>query len=258
MNDNVRSSPAVRDHLLVAALALAVLALALFQEGYGAWALLPVVPGLLSLLLYSTAGPVFVLGLLSFVLLLGNRLRGFPPWHRPPPSDLTDFLLALSCLVYVAAHWRLLSLARQALPGDPRRAQRPARRRLEGRWMLPAADVTRSPGRVPATELFTLIGQGVLFAAAGYLLSVRLRFEDAPPDVQVPDAPWRLLMVAWGLLLAVIGGHAVFTAARWYLAGPDECRMYLQDQLWDATRGEQRRIDAWVTKARLDRQGRGG
>ncbi|MGL4553932.1 MAG: hypothetical protein ACRC33_22460 [Gemmataceae bacterium] len=255
MKEDPRSVPAVRDHLLLAVMALGVMALTLFQEGYAGWAMLPVVPGLLSLLVYSSAGPAFVLGMLSLVLMVGNRLRGFPPWHRPPGSDLTDFLLAVSALVYVAAHWRLRSLVRHAVPADPRRAARPAKRRLEGRWMLPAADAIRTPERVPAaTELFTLVGQAVLFAAAGYLLGVRLTFESTPEAARVPDVGWRLLMVAWGVLVALMGGHVAFAAVRWYLAGRDECLLYLQDQLWSATRGEQRRIAAWVTKARLDRK----
>jgi hypothetical protein len=257
MKDDPRSIPAVRDPLLLAIMALTVMALTLFQEGYAGWALLPVVPGLLSLLLYSSVGPISVLGLLTFVLLLGSRLRDIPLWHRQPATDLTDFLLALCCLVYVAAHWRLLSLVRQALPADARRAKRAAKRRLEGRWMLPAEGPTRTPERVQTAELLTLVGQAVLFAAAGYMLSVRLQFESPPPEFRVPEVGWRLLLVAWSVLLALVGGYAAFTGVRWYLAGRDECLLYLQDQLWSATRGEQRRIDAWVMKARLDRQRKG-
>lgn len=247
---------AIRDHRLVAILALVVLAGALFQEGYGVWAFLPVLPGLLSVVLASSAGPSFVLGLLIFLLMAGNILRGIPAWHRPEATDLFDLVLGVTCLTYVSAHWRLLSLLKQAVPGDPRRAKRAAKRRLEGRWLLPAETTKRTPERVPGHEIFTLIGQGVLFGVSGYLLWYRLSFEVPPPEVRIHESLWRLLLVVWSVLLALIAGRVVFAIVRWYLASYEESLMYLQDQFWSATRGEQRRIQAWVTKDQLDREQR--
>lgn len=251
-------SQAVRDHLLLAAVALAVIALVLYHDGYGGWALLPVAPGLLSLLMYSAMGPPALLGLLSFLLVIGNRLRGLPAWYRPPTGELGEVTLAVAVLVYVAAHWRLLGLLKQAVPGDARRGKKAARPRLRGRWLLPDEDTKRTPARVPVRDLFVLVGQGVLFAVAGYSLLVRLSFETAPVEVPVPDRAWQLLLAAWSGLVLLLGGHLTFMVLRWEMAGKDEALLYLQDQAWSATRGEQRRINRWVVWGRLNRQRKEG
>jgi hypothetical protein len=248
---------AVRDHKLLVGVALAVIALVLYQDNYGTFALLPIVPGLLSLMVLSPVGPPAVLTVLSFVLLAGNWLRGYPQWYRSA-FGLADLVLVVATLVYVAAHWRLLGLVKQALPGDARRGKKVARQRLRGRWLLPGDAAKRTPARVPARDLFVLVGQAVLFGVAGYSLLIRLSLETAPPEVPVPDRAWQILLAAWAGGLALVGGYLAFTVLRWVMAGREEALLYLQDQLWSATRGEQRRIDRWVVWARLRRQRKEG
>lgn len=241
------------NYRLLIILSLLAITLTLLRKDYGIFALLPAMPGLLSLVLFSVTGPVFTLVFLTILLTLGHFILKDPLLPPISSSETSDFVLAAVCLVYVGAHWRLHSLIKQAVPGDPRRAKKPARRRLERRWFLPVGDPTRTPNRVSDMEWFFLILQGILFALTGYLLESRLQLEGIVPS-KSPDVGWRLLLLVWAVLLALLGGRVVFAITRWYLAVPDECQLYLQDQLWDATRGEQRRIDAWLTAGRLNQK----
>ena len=49
--------------------------------------------------------------------------------------------------------------------------------------------------------------------------------------------------------------NAAALGEKWMGAGRDEARLYLQDQLWESTRGEQRRIQRWIVRERLRRGG---
>ena len=71
--------------------------------------------------------------------------------------------------------------------------------------------------------------------------------------------PRRVAAIALAVMLAMPAAPILQTsqwsAAGWMSAGRDEARIYLQDQLWSATRGEQRRIQRWVMRERLKREG---
>ena len=67
-------------------------------------------------------------------------------------------------------------------------------------------------------------------------------------------ATWHLLVLIWLGSLVLMGASAVLAYVERAQAGPEESLLYLQDQLWTQTRGEQRRIHRWMVWLRLRRQ----
>ncbi len=143
-------------------------------------------------------------------------------------------------LTYIAAQLRLASLTNEALPGDRRRKKRVEAARARGRWLAPEGRTKRSPDRVKIDEFVLLLGLAALYALAGWLLAARLNLDTSPDALKLDNRIWRALLVAWtvGALIAV--GKAVSSVLGWQFAGRDEAAVYLQDQLWSATRGELR------------------
>ncbi|MBY0232971.1 MAG: hypothetical protein K2W96_27115 [Gemmataceae bacterium] len=254
--DEKGTPPAVRDYTLLGLGALLVLAVVLLQAEYGVWALLPVVPGLLAVLTGWSLGAPVVLLMLTILLVLGSPYRGAPRNFVPSPQ-LEDMILAAATVAFVAAQMRLCSLLGGALPDDRRRKALLATARAKGRWLPLEAAPRRSPERVAASELVLLLGLAGAFALAGWLLAVRVQVEFSPAELHLPDDRiWRAMLVAWALGLAIAAGKAVSSVLGWQAATRQEAATYLQDQLWSATRGEQRRNWRWIIRARLEREKR--
>jgi hypothetical protein len=256
MND-ANYPPAVRDYRLLTLFSLAAIVLCLWCEGYETWALLPALPGLLSIYLLSAAGPIFVVFLLTFLTVVSSRLGNFGGWNEPFVSPGGIFLLP-AVLIYIATHWRFISLVKQALPGDARRKKSPDHTRLMGRWLLPADQPKRTPERVSIGEIFTLLAQAVLFPLLAVMILVNLAVQEVfqPPE-GITRNTWGILLFAWGILVLLGIGHALFTVTRWWYSTPDEARIFLQDQLWSATRSEQRRLWTWFTYQRFRQEHKG-
>ncbi len=233
---------------------LAVLGLALWNDGYGQWALLPLVPGVIGLLVNWSLAPAWVL------IVLAGGLAAFSPYRtlrglNVPFPRTEDMVIAGAVLVYVAAALRLHSLAKGALPPDARREGRPAAARARGRGVLPAGPTRRTPEKVAPGEMVWLVVLAAVFAAAGYLVAFRIQTEHTPDGVHLPDQRiWRALISVWAMTAALAVGHALVSAVGWMAGGRDEARVYLQDQLWAATRGEQRRIQRWAERERLRKE----
>jgi hypothetical protein len=254
---------AVRGYYLLAAAGLGLLTYCLMAEGTfdWHWAFLPAVPGVIGLLLSWSLAPAWVMVLLGGLLAYFSRYRFLLGQQQAPPRT-EDIVIAWAVLVYVGAALRLHSLTGRALPPDARREARAAARRARGRWVLPAGPTKRSPGKADVGEMVWLVALALVFAAGAFLLAFRVQYEIAPPELRLPmsrngtDRVWRAMLCVWGLAGCLAIGHALIAAVGWLAAGRDEARVYLQDQLWSATRGEQRRIHRWAEWARLKREGR--
>ena len=246
-------APAVRDYRLASLVCLCVLAMSLWQEGFEAWALLPLIPGLLSLLLLSSAGPIFVLVLLGLLYGIGSRLG-----LGTSESWWNSGLLIAACLGYTACHWRLLSLTKQAVPSDPRWAKAPAHPHLKGRWFQREQASVRSVQQTNAGEWLVLLTQASIFPLLGLggLLLLATEMSVGTPQ-GVSRTLWGLLWLAWTVLGLLGGGYALFTLLRWYHLSRAEAELFLQDELWSATRGPQRRIQATIVQQRYHAEKRG-
>lgn len=252
-----------RDYALVALGGLFLVFLMLLQEDFGWWAVIPPLAGTLGVLTAWGVGPAVVL---FFVLVLfaarnlppligvPNFVLGLPSWYRPPGSSLADAALAAGLLAYVAGHARLLTLRHWAVPPDPRRAKPPRDARLRGRWFLPAKETRRSARHVRTGELLGLLGSIPIFLVFAGLIWINVEGSTERDRLGFPPPVRQALTLVWlgGFVLAV--GWAAGAYLGRAKGGRAAALTYLQDQLWDATRGEQRQITRTVVRGRLRRQ----
>jgi hypothetical protein len=78
--------------------------------------------------------------------------------------------------------------------------------------------------------------------------------EPPPAWLDLDPTLWRLLLLVWGMGLGLAGLHAFLSYVGRIQASREESLLYLQDQLWSQTRGEERRINRWAVWGRLRRQ----
>jgi hypothetical protein len=240
----LRSHPAVRNYMLFCLGALFLLVVCLADRGLGWWCLIPTLIGSVALLLHWSIGPSMVIVSLTGLLLAGTRYRrGYPYWVRDQVPTLMDLLLCVAVLGYVMGHYRLLSLARPLFPAESRRTE-------DG---TPADMVRRrSPDRVAGWEMALVVlalplWTGLAIAVWGWMI-------ETAPLLEMPVKVWRTLRIAW-LVLAVLATTATVAGyLRWATATPEESLLYLQDQLWRPTRGEQGSLNRWLVWARLRAQ----
>ena len=250
-----RGVDGVRDYMLLSLASLLVLGLVLFLEDFGLWALIPVLVGSLGILRARGMGPSVTLFLLLLVLAFRNWILGIPWFHRIPSSLAADALFGFTLLLYLVAHSRLLSLKSQAIPGDARRGFVPKDERVEGRWLLPAKDTKRPPGIVEPMEFVWLLVSVPVFLAIAYFVWINVFVLVGPERHWLFPSQRRALVLAWLGGIALVLGYAASNYLRRVRASREESLLYLQDQLWVETRGEQQRITRWVTKARFRREG---
>lgn len=243
--------PSVRDYGLVSVFALLVLMVVLQQEELGLLSLLPFLIGLLGLLTNWSASPPLVLLLVTLGLALRNRIPGIPRRYDQPPSLLTELGLALSLLVYLVAAFRLRTLTRHAVP--PRQRRKRAAPRAAGRWALRGTPTGRSAHEVGA-EIMVLLLTAAVATVLGYVLWGVVSLEERPPWLRFPRPVWRALLLVWAMAIALVVVNALQAYLKALFASREASLLALQDTLWTATRGEQRRTWRWLAWARLRRQ----
>jgi hypothetical protein len=264
-----QNTPAYRHYLVVCLAALLALLAVLLEKGLGHWSLLPAVLGCLGLAARFRGAPVLVL--LSLMWLLVARSGGLDPvrWLRLlvhgqrfsqslSAAQVTPLDLALTCAVmaYMTAQYRLFGLADNLFPRDarPRDVGQDAPRGPDGEVLRPALQC-RSAANVPAGELPRLLVSlpaWCLLGAFGWLVLMTR----ASPIQGLPVEIWRIALLVWGVGLFLAGAIAGLGYLSQVQATPAEQRLYLQEQLWRQTRGDQRRLNRWLVAARMRRQRR--
>lgn len=253
--DEPKEAPApslVRDYTLITLVSLLITSLLLYKDGPGLWTLVPLTVGAVAVLgRWSGGPPLFLLSLLV-VWLLDYRLT-FGAWwqRRAEDSLLSDLMLAVSVLGYVAGHYRLCSAASHAVPPDTRRRWKPRSPRARGRWLLPSDATKRTATRGLGGELLQFLVLLPVFALVASLLWVRLQLEEPTDPRTMPAVLWQFIVVAWLLALFLMIARALLGYVGLARATREESLVYLQDQLWTATRGEQRRMARWLAWGRL-------
>ena len=125
---------------------------------------------------------------------------------------------------------------------------------MAGRWLLPHEPRKRNAWQGNASELLLFLASVPAFAIVANLLWVRLALDSTLFPGILPPHWWQALVVIWFSALVLLCAHTFLAYLGRTLAGPEESLLYLQDQLWSATRGEQRRINRWLVWARLRAQ----
>ena len=238
----LRSHPAVRNYMLFCLAALFLTVLCLADRGLEWWGLVPALIGCLALLTNWSHGPPLVLVSLAGLLGLPRSRSSwnYAGWPRYQTPALMDLVLCVAVLAYVLGHYRLLSLMRSIFPANSRRPRVDAPRR--------SADL------VNAWEM-ALLGF-VLPLWVGLAVVVWTWMMEGVPPLGIRREWWRVLRLAWAVLAVLATTGIVTGYLRLATATPEESLLYLQDQCWRHTRGEQSRLNRWLTWARLRGQRR--
>jgi hypothetical protein len=249
-----RAGKAEHEYRLLGLVALGGVFLVLMQFDLGLWAGLPALLGALGLFFPGTVGIPFTLTLILGLVVFQPALTGFPTWMQPRSTLLEDLLLALAVLAYVIAHGRVLALRHHAVPPDTRRHRRPDHERFAGRWLLPGEPTRRSASAVPPREIGGVLLAIPTFVFLAYLLWLRLSLEPPPEWLDLPVPVWRAFVVLWSAMLCLAGVYTLTSYLGRAFASRAESLMFLQDQAWAQTRGEQRQMHSWRVWGRLARE----
>lgn len=233
---------AVRGYLLLCLLALLILGVTLMGNGGEWWAFVLVLFGLAVLLTRWSLGPVFLLiGLTALTTYQARWQRYYA--REEETGTPADLIACLAALVYVAGNYRFQSLMREVFPAAERSG----------------AKARRDPDSVSGSEVTVLLLTLPLWVAVAFLIWLLLPedsyFSDTPLGITSPRL-WRLMVLVLLAapvlgLFSVLGRYRALTRA-----SPEESLLFLQDQVWRATRREQSRLNRWLVWARRRAQRR--
>jgi len=247
-------APAFRFYLFVGLIGLLVVWLALTQKSLLLIATIAVLVGVAGMAPYllpprwkHLARPrwaIWMPFLMLLLLFLIEMLFGYGYWPHTYNFDLTDLMLATGLLTYLAAQFRLFSLAGNLTPVD----RRPRPDTLAGDEPEPRPQATFEP-----KELLPLTWSIPLLVLAGQLVwFVIVRTEKWRPldegDVRLgmERHHWRFFALVW-----LLGGGGILIAGflrilKLYRMSAAEAGMIAEDSVWVETRGEQRRTSRWL------------
>lgn len=246
-------------YTIVCLTAAALVVLGLQDRGLESWSFLPLAIGLIGALTRWSLAPLALLFFVGGCLCLETRAGA--GWLRVP-----DFVLCSAALAYVAAHYRLQGLGKSIFPVNERERRRTGplgnspRAPARGQATRPAVDSAgadwqrRSAQMVSPGEVGLLILTMPLWAGLAQLAWNLLPARWGDSEV-LPVQLWRIILLVWsaGLVLLVTAGALDYWHRR--AMTPAEARLFLQDFLWQETRGEQRLIQRWFVWARLGKRG---
>ena len=253
----LRSTPSVRGYtvLCLASLMGMVLALMLNDRDLLGVLLLAAAAAFGVVTCWRIGPPLVVLGLVA--LEVYHHLT--QPWYLRSTireqASFMDIVLCASVLAYAVGHYRLLALTHTAFPVDFRRSPAPVRSRDDRRPPPPHNGRLRRSAHLPGPwEMPMLALVAGVWAVAVFVFWFLISNLKAPLDMS--RGLWRglLLIFLVGATTAVLA--AATTYLSWIKAAPAEHLLYLQDQAWRETRGEQNRINRWLQWARLRGQRR--
>ena len=165
---------------------------------------------------------------------------------------MSDFILCTATLAYLVAQYRLQSLLDHVFPIDSRRREGPPRWHvglMSLRYQPEIAKERRSSEQVSREEIGMLILVSALWAALAQACWNVFPWRLGNPGF--PAQVWRAILLTWiaGASLYFVFSLIHYWSRRHMTA--DEAMLFLQDELWKETRGEQRRINRWRAWASL-------
>lgn len=232
--------PGVVYYLVVSLSSLAVVFLVLEERGMEGWGLVPALVGLLGVVSRRGGAPLLLLLALGVCLSLeGTRWMLFT---RGTLVRVPDFLLSAAVLAYLAACYRLQGLLSGIVPAEPALDRKGPKSADE----IPAP--RRSAELVSPPEVGRLLLTLPLWAALAQVCWNVLPTQWGNPGLR--PSLWRVMLWSWMIGGLVLAAATALAAWRWYRLSPAEANLYLQDVVWQETRGEQRRLNRWRQWAR--------
>ncbi len=243
-------APAVRAYIFIGLAALLVY-FTIASESLGNLGVLLTiviaVPGLVSRWIIS---PILFLILLTYLLFdpdfggLKDALYGYRSSYFGGGYAIRDFpeiiLLAATVVIYMMAHYRLMSLVHKSMPDDP----------APRRKGQPEPAIPRRPFRLFAErELGLLFGIGAASVAAGAILWLLIAGYESGERLGMG---WglsrgfaRFIVFMWSVgtgavLVGVVFRYLALRSMSWF-----EARLIVQDLFYQETRREQERIYRW-------------
>jgi len=244
------TQPPARAYLLLCLAALAGVLLALIDQGAGPGSLMVLLVGLLGVVARLPSAPLFFVVVLATQQIVHHKSYGGLPRGPFVVVEVSDVVLCGSVLAYVVAHYRIQGLVRNVVPLDPRRREGPPRWHFWRFYWLPRqAPERRSARGVSFHEVPVLLLTLPAAALGAELVWAHL----TPPRrmLELPAPLWRMLVLAWGLGVALITVAAALQQWKRRRMSPEEAALLLQDVLWSETRREQRRINRWLAWAHV-------
>lgn len=251
------NNPAVRNYVVAAVAALAMIFLVLFQQGSDIGGVLIFAVGAAGVVLAWPAAPAFVLFFLAYFMVFpfGAPVDAYyyPREIEEGRFRVNDLVLAMAVLVYAAAHFRVLGFTHQAVAP-------------EGAARRPDEHPTRRPpAAIDPAELTTLLLVSCVVVLVGQIVWWAVNAVEATPAEAFPFrwAPtrttYRRSLEAGGLppgmtrFVAMVGllsvvvllGRLVFGYWRLRTMRADEAAMTLLDDGWNETRRERSRQEKW-------------
>ncbi len=239
-------TPGLSHYLVVGLVSLSVIWLLLVRrEVTPMVTLFPILVGILGITIRWRLAPVLMLVILAVCL----KIEWIP---REATFRITNFILCGAALVYLIAQYRLQSLMDHIFPIDSRRREGPPRWHvglLSLRYQPEIAHERRPPALVTREEIGMVVLGSALWAALAQLSWIWVPSRWGNPGF--PQPAWRAIVLTWiaGASLYVAFSLLHYWSRRHMTA--QEALLFLQDELWKETRGEQRRINRWRVWARL-------
>src|SRR5262249_41989445 len=98
-------------------------------------------------------------------------------------------------------------------------------------------------------EILLLLAPLPLWIGLGWLCWRLLERQETLLDID--DASWQVMVLAWGLGLVFLSSVAFLRFITLTQMRPEEATLFLQDTFWRETSREQRRLGRWVSWARI-------
>lgn len=237
---------------------LAVVFVAQLTQGIFLTNVLTFLLGLLGLVSKLRWGGMFLLLAVAFAqsvhFYFTERLtRGLTAFSRN--LELHDFLLTLGVLGYMAGHHRLLGIWHHLWPLDPReRRGKPQPTFLWMRKRSPIVQHRRREKHLRGAELVTLVFILPMLTLAAIGLHSMSRYGRGWLGAPLGLGPF--LVLFWILLVLSFVVRQVFELWSVGTFSPMTARLYVQDQLWQQVRGEQRRIARWRAWQKVEQRAR--
>jgi hypothetical protein len=251
------TDPDVRNFAFAGLGALGMIFLILFQQGGDIGGLIVVVLGALGILLRWSASPVLILFVVTYFMVFpfgipGETLGG--QWEiEEGRFRVTDVMLVMSVLVYLACQYRIYGFVSQALPYEGaarRKDEKPAR---------------RPPALVRPSEIGVLLAVCAAFVVLGQLIWWAANSLEVVPTADFPlrwaepdrarrgsllpggmnTGTARFVVLAGFAFFGTILARLVFGYWRLRAMGPAEGGMILLDGGWSETSRERQRQEAW-------------
>jgi hypothetical protein len=240
-----------RHYQILCGLALGFVVLTQVEHGFLFGTLLVGVAGLVGILARWRGGPLLFLAMVG-VSQSAPAMLGYVLVRQSARSvvDINSLLFAAGVLIYVAGLYRLQALWHNILPLDPRQRAGPLRRGFP--WFTELPDIVphrREPGSLTRREIGFLLLTAAI--AVGLAQVIWLALAAPPAQLEMPVRLWQAVLLAWALLTAwFVVAQILLLRKRRRLLIP-AALMLLQDELWTATRGDQRRAQRWLAWHRV-------